>query len=135
MGFRFIDHTADICVQCRAQDFAGLLQVAAQALYEVALDEVRNGAEVERQLEVRGTDREETLVRWLQEILFLLDVEHFVTAEFGFGKVTSTEVHATLRGYVHEPEERATEVKAATYHEMKIEEQGGHLVGTVVFDL
>jgi SHS2 domain-containing protein len=135
MGFRFIEHTADVCAECRAADFAGLLEVSAAALYEVALDRVRSDSDIEKEVRAEGGTREETLIRWLQELLFLLDVERFAATVFRFDEAAPSQVRATLRGYTCKPEERATEVKAATYHDMQIENRDGELAAAIVFDL
>ena len=135
MSFRFLEHTADVRAECRAPDFPGLLESAARALYEVALVRTRARVDARRSVELRAADRDDLLIRWLQELLFLMDVERFVATNIEFEGVGATELKATVSGYTHEPEERATEVKAATHHGMHIEEHDGDLVATVVFDI
>jgi SHS2 domain-containing protein len=41
----------------------------------------------------------------------------------------------SLRGYRHDPDERATEIKAATYHDLSLEKQDGIYIARVIFDL
>ena len=134
MGFRLLEHTADVRAECRAARFEELLVVAAQALNAVALHEVRAQTDTERKIEALGSTPEDLLIRWLQELIFLMDVEHFVGVEFDIS-CESTRVLAKVRGYLHGPEERAIEIKAATYHDLKIRESDGGLVVNVLFDV
>ena len=54
------------------------------------------------------------MVRWLQELIFLMDTRSFVASGFEVRQADAGRVEATLRGYRYKPEERAAEVKAAT---------------------
>ena len=133
--FEFLDHTADVQAECRADDFPGLLEAAARALYALTLRDVRAGHDETRTFEITGESREEILVRWLQELIFLLDVERFVATAFVFSAAEKHGVTATLRGYHCEPADRAEEVKSATYHEIEVRETDQGLVARVIFDL
>ena len=135
MPFRFLEHTADIQVECRARTFDGLLETAANALYAIAFKDLRPLADIEHAVEISGAGREETLVCWLQELVFLMDAERFVATEFLFGRVNDRGVQARLRGYTYDPGERAEEVKGATHHELEVRETGEGLVARVIFDL
>ena len=135
MTFRFLDHTADIRVECIASNFAELLQCAACALYAIALKETRASLDAQRIVEVFGAGREDVLVRWLQELLFLLDTGHFVAVEFAFDTVEAGHVKARLNGYTCNPEDRAEEVKSATYHQLEVIETADGWLARLIFDL
>jgi len=135
MAFRFLDHTADVQAECRAATFEQLLETAAGALYAIAIKDVRSSAGVERMLEVSGTGREELLVRWLQELIYLMDVKRFVATEFDFERADSRVARACLGGYIHDPGARAEEVKGATYHELELRETDDGFLARVIFDL
>ena len=135
MDFRILEHTADTRVECRAPTFDALLATAARAFYAVALTETRDLADSERAIGLTAPDREQLLIRWLQELLYLLDVDHFVATEFDVRKIDGTTVEATARGYVHGPGQRADEIKAATYHDMAIHDTESGLIAHILFDL
>ena len=135
MTYRFLEHTADAQAECRAADFPGLLAAGARALYALALIETRADAGAARTIEVTADSREDALVRWLQELIFLLDAERFVATRFEFTSDDPTAVRAVLCGYECTPEERAGEVKSATYHEIDVREDEHGLVARVIFDL
>jgi SHS2 domain-containing protein len=135
MSYHFLEHTADVLVECRAPDFAGLLTTAAEALYETALRIVLPKSDTRRVISVTADTHEEALVRWLQELIFLLDVDRFVATHVEFDWESELSFGATLSGYVCEPEERADEVKGATYHGMTVEQTTEGLRTRIMFDL
>lgn len=135
MAFRFLEHTADLRAECRADSFAGLLESAADALYAAALSRRHAAEAVERRIALQGDAPEELLVRWLQELIFLLDAERFVAARVHFDDLREGRLEARLHGYLCPATERDAEVKAATYHGMRVREDGGGWSVEVLFDL
>lgn len=135
MPFRFLEHTADARAECRGGTFEGLLEAAAQALYAIALREARADCDTSRTIKVDGESREEVLVRWLQELIFLLEVERFVATGFAFAEADELSITAEARGYTCRPEERGEEVKSATYHGLDVQETPEGFIARVIFDL
>ncbi|MBI4559328.1 MAG: archease [Candidatus Hydrogenedentes bacterium] len=135
MPYQFLEHTADVRAECRAPTFEALLETAAQALYAVAFNRIHHQADLERRLQLTADSPEETLVRWLQDLIYLMDVEHFIATRFDIQATPTTTLHATLHGYHYTPEERATEIKAATYHGMKVSKTDAGYLAEVIFDL
>jgi len=72
-GYREIDHTADLGFDLWADSISGLFAEAVLALSEVCYERTAVLWAEERTLEVRGTDPEEQLVRWLQETYMQLE--------------------------------------------------------------
>lgn len=135
MSFEFIEHTADIRVVCCAPTYAGLLEEAARALYATALDHTGGVCSTERMIVVRAANAEERLVRWLQEILFLLDTEGFVATRFAFTPRDGGVLSVQAGGYLCAPAARVMEIKGATYHGLEIEESDGGWSACIVFDV
>ncbi len=136
MPYKLLNHTADARVECRGSNLEELLESAAQALYAVAFRRIQPGKETEHTVQIRPQkSSEDLLVRWLQELIYLMDVENFVACEFYFDRAGPDGIRAKVRGYTYEPQEREAEVKAATYHGMEIRHERGELVTQVIFDL
>jgi SHS2 domain-containing protein len=136
MPHRFLEHTADVMAECRGATFRELLLSARDALYEVTLETRRDDTGASLSIEVNdAANREDLLIRWLQELNFLLETEAFVAVAVEFTDLSRTALTARAAGYLCAPEERADEVKAATYHDLNIRRQEGALVASVVFDL
>ncbi len=137
MPYEFLEHTADTQVECRAETFTGLLETAARALYAVALNGLRETDNVQQVVRVEGASREEVLVRFLQELLYLLDAVHFVATRFSWEQAgrEALKFAARLEGYRCAPDERAVEIKSATYHDLEVRETEGGFVARVIFDV
>ena len=135
MPFRFLEHTADARIECTGRDFAELLESAAAGLYAIAVRERLSDTSIERRIRVAGGNREDTLIRWLQELIFLLDTEQFVAAKFHFDAVSEQEIDVLAGGYTCVPEERAEEVKSATYQQLSVRETEQGLLAQVTLDL
>ncbi|MCL4218159.1 MAG: archease [Candidatus Hydrogenedentes bacterium] len=135
MSYEFLPHEADVRVRCTGETFAELLKALADGMYAVALEEMKEKTPQTREIEVTADSPEELLVRWLQELNYLLDVHKFVAVEIEADCPNERSVKAQLRGYLCRAEDRATEIKAATYHGMTVEKTKAGYAAEVVFDL
>ncbi|MCP4641694.1 MAG: archease [bacterium] len=137
--YRFLEHTADALVECHGESFRDLLETSAQALYSIACETVEDRHTATHHVRVSGETYEEILIRWLQDLIFFLDTRCFIGVVFDIptlergpdGFVVDAHVH----GYSCEPDEREAEVKAATYHDMRVAKEEGGIVARIVFDL
>jgi SHS2 domain-containing protein len=131
------DHTADLGLRIRAADLDALFAEAAQALFETIVDDLGTVQPRERlDLELHGDDREYLLFDWLNELLFRWDTEHLLLSRF--------EVHVAgdgLKGTAWgEPLDRARhtlghEVKAITYHDLRVEWDTDGWLAEVIVDI
>jgi SHS2 domain-containing protein len=130
----WVDHTAEVQLQLGADSLAGLLAEAGRALGALLL----RGREAEpsgeaRTIELSSVDREALLVDWLNEIVFLAEVERWVAVDFDFSEAAETHLKASARGVaVDDP---PALVKAATFHGLAVEEREGGLQAEVIFDV
>jgi SHS2 domain-containing protein len=122
-GYRLTPHTADVGLSAWGDTLAEAFEHAARALVAVTYDprtiRIREGRDVA--VEADRPDR--LLVRFLNEIVYLIDAEGFVPlrarVELGEGSLT-----AQLRGRVADgarPKRRGSHVKAVTYHGLDID--------------
>jgi len=138
MPFRFLEHTADALAECRGADVASLMRAAADAFYAVALQERRSDTSVERTVPICADTPADRVVRFLQELIFLIEVDRFVAVDVAFDHGPASDdaiTRARLRGYICDVQDRAAEVKAATYHALDITRDQDGLVIRIVFDL
>src|SRR3954471_10150995 len=131
---RWVDHTAEVQLELGAGSLAGLLAEAGRALGALLLRGREAGPSGEpRTIEVSSVDREALLVDWLNEIIFLAEVERWLAVDFDFSAVSETHLKASARGVaVDDP---PALVKAATFHGLAVEEREGGLQAEVIFDV
>lgn len=139
MPFRFLEHTADVRIECRGGTFEELLESAAQALYAVAFQSTQTRIEREHAVTLEfdpcSSGLGDVLVRWLQEIIYLMEVRYFLGVLFHFDRADASGVQATLAGHTYLPDERAAEVKAATYHGLDVIAEDGAYRAEIILDL
>jgi SHS2 domain-containing protein len=128
------DRTSEIELHVRAGSLGDLLAEAGRALGEVQLtgaDCVAGGPA--RPLHVFSGDREALLVDWLNELIFLADIDRWVAMDFSIDLVSDTEVRARASGITLEW--ALTRVKAATFHGLRVESVAGGLEATIILDV
>ena len=131
---RWADHTAEIQLQVGAESLGDLATEAGRALGLLLLrGRAGEPSGPSRELEVASADREALLVDWLNEILFVAETELWVPVEFEIREASPTRLRATARGV--EVEEPPSNVKAATFHGLRVEERDDGLHAEVIFDV
>ena len=131
------EHTADLGLRARAPDLNALFAEAAACLFSAVLDnigEIRPNQAVD--FAVTGTDRELLLHDWLRDLLREADERGMV---FGRFEVTVTDAGLTGTAW-GEPLDRdrhqlSREVKAITYHGLKVEQVEGGWLAEVIVDI
>jgi SHS2 domain-containing protein len=125
MGYRFLEHTADVMVEAYGASMGEAFSFAAKAMFEVMFDTTKVSPETIATVSVSAADLESLLYSWLEELLFRFDVDRMAFSQFKFVILENgekVEGKGEVRG---EPYDRAkhgarTEVKAVTYAEMHI---------------
>jgi SHS2 domain-containing protein len=87
MGYDLFDHTGDVGVRVWADDLKGLFCEAAKALFDIITDLEQVEMNLERIVAVEGMGREELLVAWLNELLYLHDVEGLLFLDFSISTI------------------------------------------------
>ena len=133
MSFEEIDHTADRAFRVTGRDMAALLENAACAIR--ALDGPRRTAasQVTRDIEVEGVDRESLLVNWLNEILYLEQVHRLTCEQFYIDELRDYHLNARIKA--RECDRNCAQIKAVTFHNLKIRETPEGLEAEIVVDV
>jgi SHS2 domain-containing protein len=80
-SFEFVSHTADIAVRLRGATREGLFEAAARALTEALTERAAVRAETTRHVELAARELDLLLVDWLDELLFLFEIEGFLVRD------------------------------------------------------
>ena len=125
-------HTADWALKVWAPDLGGLFIQAVQGMYAlmgVVLDEMPC---VERVFELTGQDAEDLLVSFLEELLYHAEMHGEGVCSFDVRFEDQQLIAAVCIVPVSGPEK---EIKAVTYHGLKIVETPQGLETVIVFDV
>lgn len=131
-GYREHEHTADWELEVWAPDFASLLEQAARGMYALAGAHLQPGTRRNLRVQLNASDRETLLVKFLQELLFLGDMEGLAFDGFRL-KMDGFHLLADLEGASLQSREK--EIKAVTYHNLVVRESERGLEARLVFDV
>jgi SHS2 domain-containing protein len=133
-GHRLVEHTADLALEAWAPDEPALLAEVARAICAILTEDAAIEPRDRRGLELATADADERLVAWINELIFLAVTAGFVVAD---AAVTLSEggLRADLAGEAGARARVKTELKAATYHELRLELAPGSARCRVVIDV
>jgi SHS2 domain-containing protein len=136
--YETFDHTADLGLRIRAADLSTLFREAALAL-ESALVEDLAAVEPKRCVKVQlpADELEYLLFDWLKALLYHFDLEHMLFGRFEVKVDPATGLDAEAWGEPFDParHELAHEVKAITYHDLKVEQTPDGWLAEVIVDI
>ncbi|MEO8498187.1 MAG: archease [Planctomycetota bacterium] len=135
--FETFEHTADLGLRVRADTFEHLLEEAGRGLSSIMvtnLDDVR--CLQVRTYRVAGATSDYLLFDWLNELLYTFESERLLLTEFKV-EVDSEGLCATARGEPMDLERHRMEheVKAITYHGLRVEEHADGWFAELIVDI
>jgi len=135
--FEFVAHTADVAALIRGHDLEDVLRNAAAAFYSLAMGERSIAATLRHRVAITSVDNDALLVDWLNELIYLLFVDHLAFSQFQFEEVVDGRLRVNCHGQHLLPCQLhlIREVKAATYHMAHLEPYPGGLAARIVFDV
>ena len=136
-NYELLDHTADIGIRVKAKTVGQLFQDAASAIFDI-IAEKKNSRPGTRQtitIRQRAENLEELFVNWLNELLSLSAARGVIFSRFQVKRIGPRALEASAGGIGIENYRVNTEVKAATYHRLKVEKIKGGWQAEVIFDV
>lgn len=131
-GYLELEHTADWQLAVWAPDFVMLLVEAARGMYALSGTRLETKQSESRILEISAQEREVLLVMFLEELLYLGEMEGLAFDKFEL-KLNNGILSAQLVGGDLISQEK--EIKAVTYHNLNIKETERGLEANIVFDV
>jgi len=131
-GFRELPHTADWELEVWAPDLATLFEQAARGMYQLCEAILVSHPRITRRIKLILIEPEILLIDFLTELIFLTESEGLAFDEFNL-KFESNRFIADITGA--KLESLSKEIKAVTYHNIKIRETGSELKANIVFDV
>lgn len=133
----YLDHTADEGVRVRADSQAQLFERAAWGMMSLLVDVATVAPAGVEQVAVEADDREALLVRWLSEINRLHQVRHRVYCRFNVRSISDTAVEGEIGGEAVDRARHSVygEIKAVTFHGLRVAEEDGVWTAQVLFDV
>jgi len=120
--FEVIDHTADMGIRAYGKDLAELFANAAYGMASLITDLEKVKTKDSKDIALEAENREELLVSWLNEIIYLFASQSMLFSKFEVSEINEKHLRAKIFGEEFDTARHQieTEFKAATYHRLKI---------------
>jgi SHS2 domain-containing protein len=135
--YQLFDHTADLGVEIYGRDERELFGNAGYALFDLITDIEGVREKITFRLSVEGVDREDLMINWLRELLSLFNSEKYLFRRFIIERIGENILKAKLVGeeFCHERHLIKCEIKAVTYHQIKVTKDEAGWISRGIFDI
>jgi protein archease len=136
-NYETIDISGDAGIRGYGETVEHAFTNTAIGMYSLITDLEYIKAEKTMSVSVESTSLDGLLVSWLNELIFLFDTYGFVGKEIVITAFGDKRIVADVAGEDFDPErhEKRLLIKAATYHQLTIEEKDRVWVTQVIFDV
>jgi len=130
--YEILEHPADLKIRSYGKDIAKVFSNMLLGMFESCRPEMTKEKK-SREIKIKSEDRESLLVNFLSEALSLADINKEVYLKAKFNQLKDNYLEAKLEGYKIESKE--LEIKAVTWHGLKIEKKNDVWQAIVLFDI
>src|ERR671919_567456 len=135
--YRLTTRQSELAVKVVGSSQADLFANSAYALFDVMTDVEKIEIKDRLPLEVEGTDRDDLMVNWMRELLYLYQGSGYLLKEFNIREVRDTIVKAEVCGEKIDPDrhEIKQEIGSVAFHKSRMEKTGNQWTAQVIFEL
>ena len=133
---RWLDHTADIQIEIICDRYEDIFTDLVGALKTLLVTGEAQSLKVEK-INLKEPDACALLVSLGRQVLFYFNTKQFVPSRLDIRTATPTKLKGELWGEPYDPRrhEFHLEVKGVTYHDLRVENDGGKWCAVVTFDV
>lgn len=138
---KLIEHTADIGIEVKGATKSALFVFAAKGTIGLVVDGydkiTKTGHTDKVKIRLSAETPEALLVKWLEALLVYLQEKQKVPVNFKVYTFTENEFAAEVTFIEFDPAEHKIkyDVKAVTFHDLKIDHEKGKFITRIVFDV
>src|SRR5258706_14984527 len=135
--YRITTHQSELAVRITGNSQADLFTNSAFALFDVMTDIANVETKEAIPLEVEGSDRDDLMVNWMRELLYLYQASGYLLREFKIVEVKDTMVKAEVSGEKIDPDrhEIKQEITTVAFHKSGMANTGNQWIAQLIFEL
>jgi SHS2 domain-containing protein len=135
--YEIIDHTADIGLRAYGKDLKQLFTNAAVGMFGILADLKNVRAKEQLAIKVEAPNTEELFLSWLGELLYQYNSKGIIFKEFSIETLSEKAVSAKVVGEKVDLKRHRlkTEIKAVTYHQLRVQKVKDAWQAEVIFDV
>src|SRR6187200_1334964 len=136
-NYRITTPQNELAVRIFGNSQADLFANSGFALFDVISDIDKIEAAERLSLEVEGSDRDDLMVNWIRELLYLYQGSGYLLKEFLIREVKDTLVKADVRGEKIDPDrhEIQQEIAAVASHKSRMQKTGNQWTAHLIFEI
>jgi SHS2 domain-containing protein len=133
----YIDHTGDAGILLRAENLRQLFERAAWGMFSVLTNVAEIRLVEETRIQVEANDLPALMLAWLSELNYRHVTEHRLFGKFEVSVISDQMVFAEVSGETINPDRHTifTEIKAVTFHGLRLEKSDNGWEAQIIFDL
>jgi protein archease len=137
MPYELIDHTADIGIYVSGSTIKDLFETAAIAMVEQIVDTKTLKGRNSQRLQVSGIDKTDLLINFLRELLSVWTIGEHLVKNVYINDIDNTYLTANITWDKFNPKthEILTDIKAVTYHGIRVKQKNNTWQATIIFDV
>src|ERR671925_1494494 len=135
--YRITKRQSELAVRVVGSSQADLFANSAFALFDVMTGIDKIEIKDRLPLEVEGADRDDLMVNWMRELLYLYQGSGYLLKEFQISEVKDTLVRAEVCGEKIDPDrhEIKQEVATVAYHQSRMAKTGNQWTAQLIFEV
>lgn len=135
--FHLLEHTADIGIEAIADSCEGLAEQNGLCLRMLLFGGAEAAPLCTRVVSAEGNTTEETLINWLNELLFLMADKLFIPAKISINHYSANGISSDICGEPFDPARHQIlrEIKAVTHYQTHVSHNDNSWQSTVYLDL
>jgi SHS2 domain-containing protein len=135
-NYELIEHTADIGIRVKGEDLKSLFENTALAVFEIMAEaQDKEAVKKEIKIKLKADSLEELFINWLNELLSLSATKELIFSAFKIPRLDKNNLEAVLIGGDIKNYRVNTEIKAATYHQLKLKQEESGWQAEVILDV
>ncbi len=135
--YRTVKRPSELLVKVSGKTQAELFANSAFALFDLMTDVEKIKLEENLPLEVEGVDRDDLMVNWMRELLYLFQGSGYLLREFQIHEVKEDYVRGEVGGEKYDPDrhEIQRDIRSIAFQQSRIEKTGDQWIAQVIFEL
>jgi SHS2 domain-containing protein len=135
-SYRITKRQSELAVRVTGNSQRDLFANSAFALFDVMTDVGAIEIKEKLPLEVEGSDRDDLMINWMRELLYLFQGSGYLLKDFQIHEVKDTVVKAEVCGEKIDPDRHdiKQEIAAVAYQHGRMEKTGNQWIAQLVFE-
>ncbi|MFY9401986.1 MAG: archease [Candidatus Omnitrophota bacterium] len=136
-NYEIFEHTADIGIRIKGKDLKELFEKAGLSIFEVSSRRqfTKDKTHINLTVRQRAENLESLFINWLNELISLSAAESLIFHKIDVKKIDEGSLGAVVTGSSTNNYKVNIEIKAATYHGLKILHNNDGYIAEVILDV